>query len=876
MFLAWAAGVLLSAAACTDEQLSQNVGSVQNTDFVRLHLSCGTSTAEEEDVATRAVWNDELGSGALSFKWEAVSSDSEDADKLSLSISNGSHPIPTWEGPHATSDENSSFHTGLSVSPHKNDGNRADFQTTRYYSSADLENASYCCAVVGVSQIQSNAENSSHIYHLDMPQIFTQTASQDPSFLRDYMHMYAASKYNPNGTSLNFTHIPATIRFIISNSESVSKAVEEVSVSISTMSATEGTAVASAASDVSVNWKTGTAELAYGVNSYDSVTTLLGSEGATISCGGKYIAYILVLPLEDDEAFKGKIINFNVKTGTGEYTRFQLDAERLSAANGSEVYNWVGGKSYTVKINLGSNAQVSGEIYAENSIKVSANISGTYILRYVDRNQKPLENYTEICSLTIDEINNFEDFIAENVAPREAEAIGIYDSAGERIGTIPLQQFKPSYTDPVYSFGLLSDVHCKNNDSAESVNDFQRALAFYKDLNVGLTCICGDISENGTEEEFNLYKSVTDQYSSFFPIYTTTGNHDCTGSGIHEDTWRQYTGEPIVFEKTIRHSDNSADHFLFLGMSYWNFQAPYFDHHISWLEGKLEEYRNERCFVITHLFFPDRAGNLNGIYPVNNWQKGHQLDRLQSLCDNYVNSIWFSGHSHWKWYLQKYQDRANIFRSSIADAQTSGWCVHVPSCASPIDSDGTTRERKEKESEGALINVYKDHIDVLGIDLTSGKYLPVACYRLDTELQEVAAGAIQDQHYLSASDFTWYKGTGATSVNDVEGMPNFVEVTFTATSQGYYVTNHSFVSGQSQKVSINIEEVEAFTQDMSGQWVSYPKSNLVNVGFYGKNYYMTSTNSCYVGEQGVQFQTSSSYKGSLPLKIRMKVSMQFI
>ena len=29
------------------------------------------------------------------------------------------------------------------------------------------------------------------------------------------------------------------------------------------------------------------------------------------------------------------------------------------------------------------------------------------------------------------------------------------------------------------------------------------------------------------------------------------------------------------------------------------------------LEEKLEEYRNERTFVFTHLFFPEKAGNFN-------------------------------------------------------------------------------------------------------------------------------------------------------------------------------------------------------------------------------------------------------------------------
>lgn len=43
---------------------------------------------------------------------------------------------------------------------------------------------------------------------------------------------------------------------------------------------------------------------------------------------------------------------------------------------------------------------------------------------------------------------------------------------------------------------------------------------------------------------------------------------------------------------------------IFLGMSDWDFAAAYLDEHILWLGSKLEEYKDERCFIITHLFFP--------------------------------------------------------------------------------------------------------------------------------------------------------------------------------------------------------------------------------------------------------------------------------
>ena len=144
------------------------------------------------------------------------------------------------------------------------------------------------------------------------------------------------------------------------------------------------------------------------------------------------------------------------------------------------------------------------------------------------------------------------------------------------------------------------------------------------------------------------------------------------------------------------------------------------------------------------------------IYPEGNWLRGVQLNELKTLAAKYVNTIWFSGHSHWKWSLQQYDDDANIYRN-----QDAGWTVHIPSCAKPSDSDGNpgssyARQEKKDQSEGAILNVYENHIDVLGIDFISGKYLPIATYRLDTTLEEVEETPI-DETVLTADKFTWYK-----------------------------------------------------------------------------------------------------------------------
>ena len=525
--------------------------------------------------------------------------------------------------------------------------------------------------------------------------------------------------------------------------------------------------------------------------------------------------------------------------------------------------------------------QIVGEILSDRQIELFASLlqNDTYTLKYDNNAGDPLENFKDICTLTVTNNDAFySDFIDVNIPPYMAATIGIYNSSGERIGFIPLSEFKKSFDTRLYRFGLLSDVHDYEGSAAEASDDFYRALTLFNDKeDVKMTCICGDITQNGTETEFAFYANDVARFSPNTPVYTTTGNHDATYSGLNNDLWEQYTGKPRVFELSETLSDGSVDHFLFLGMSYWSMGSggtPYLLEDITWLGDKLEEYRNERCFVFTHLFFPDRAGNMNEVYPQSNWLGGAQLERLEKLCDRYVNSIWFSGHSHWKWALQKFQDRANIYRAYKNDKPSCGWCVHVPSCASPIDSNGTTRESKNLESEGAIVDVYQNYVEIRGVDIKNGKYFPIATYRLNTTLYEIAEREEYEDLYLHASDFAVYKGTGM-SIADVEDMPNYFEVIWTAPSQGYYMTNNTFTAGTEQKVSITIVDCQAF-EWVNNEWVSYDMSKVSKVGFYSGAYNLVSTNACYVNSTlGVQFQTSSSCPGPWPLKLRIKAQALF-
>ena len=409
---------------------------------------------------------------------------------------------------------------------------------------------------------------------------------------------------------------------------------------------------------------------------------------------------------------------------------------------------------------------------------------------------------------------SYTDFIEQNIAPYSAEKIGVYNSNGEKVGIVPLGNFKPSYGERLYRFGLLSDVHNQSDQTAESTEDLQRALQFFNEKeSVEMTCICGDISQNGTASEFQIYKNNVDAKSPSTPVYTTVGNHDATTGGLNTANWNTYTGHDRCFEIT-----KNNDHFLFFGMNKWSLGSsgtPYLDSDIDWLEEKLEEYRNQRVFVFTHLFFPTRAGNLNDIYPNGNWLGGSQLTKIQALNDRYKNSIWFSGHSHWKWYLQKYQDRANIYKNDC------GWCVHVPSCASPIDSNGTSRVSKPLESEGAIVDVYENYIDIRGMNLKNQKYLPIAQYRLDTTLVNVDAKPATT--YAITNNLT--NCTNSNSATSVEKNSSYSAVL--SANEGYEISSVVVTMGGTDITSSCVSGTNISIVSVTGDIVITASTNAV-------------------------------------------------
>ena len=333
--------VMLSFAACSNDDIVPDTPEQPTTGY-RLTFDGGVGN----ETATRAHWTDPNGSGSLFFNWDYTPSD-EDGDEMVMIIRDEEF-VESIEG---------DYYTYATVKPHTqkpDDAHKASFETVQYYDSplsSGKYEGYYLMALTPFNDVNRASidycDNEDFVAILPMPNTFEQGTHKDPTFLRDYMYMWADNMIISN-TTLLFHHIPATFRFKIVNNRPETARINSVKV---TVVDTDGEEQPVAPEYVEFNLiadKDPTFN--YSTESYTEVTTNINTNLGT---GEQFTAYALVLPLAGDAPLQGKKIRFTIDASNpdNEYLSFELDAEKIYNANYGD-YNWVGGKSYTINMKL--------------------------------------------------------------------------------------------------------------------------------------------------------------------------------------------------------------------------------------------------------------------------------------------------------------------------------------------------------------------------------------------------------------------------------------------------------------------------------------------------------------------------------------------
>lgn len=329
----------------------------------------------------------------------------------------------------------------------------------------------------------------------------------------------------------------------------------------------------------------------------------------------------------------------------------------------------------------------------------------------------------------------YKGFIPQNIAPKNAEHIAVYNSNGEKVAVIPLGRLKQPTKQKLYSFGLVSDIHLYPTDVSWNPNPkFDNALTFFENAGCSFCIHCGDISQTGlykegdkvnlAPEQFAKYKEICDKHT--IPVYGICGNHESYVNPITNNLaeLRTYTGNELYYKLEHRN-----DVFIFCGQP--SATIPMSDEAFNFLSETLSANSNKRCFVMVHPVWNDDSGDAGGAYSthsglggtlLSSWSKG---TALKNLLRQYPKVVLFHGHTHIKFEEQEKDESLNYTNKNGFHS------VHIPSLGRPRDIIDNALVYAPAESQGYIVDVYDDCIVLNGMDLINNEYVALGVFKID-------------------------------------------------------------------------------------------------------------------------------------------------
>lgn len=189
------------------------------------------------------------------------------------------------------------------------------------------------------------------------------------------------------------------------------------------------------------------------------------------------------------------------------------------------------------------------------------------------------------------------------------------------------------------SFGVVSDTHVTPTKETEKTR-LKKAFEFYSDTGVDTLVVAGDITDAGSQGEYDAWKSIKDS-SLRIPLIASMGNHE----GNSADRFIAATGNNPNDNKvvngyhfiTVSPGNGTLDPTTGKGSSHGGGNYTYT---LDWLREQLDaavaEDPNKPIFVFFH--HPIR----NTFYVSNEWY-GRGLDEI---FKDYPQAVTFSGHIH--------------------------------------------------------------------------------------------------------------------------------------------------------------------------------------------------------------------------------------
>lgn len=354
---------------------------------------------------------------------------------------------------------------------------------------------------------------------------------------------------------------------------------------------------------------------------------------------------------------------------------------------------------------------------------------------------------------------------------------------------------------PLYSFEVFSDLHLTTQTGDTSAVNFGKALQDIKTMDadsIGLFNV-GDITCNGKQEEYNVYKTIWEANSKGLPaIYNVIGNHDLDIKTADWNTlmtrFQENTGAPGPYYSTtigdaaflILGSQSSYD----VDVKPTGNYADLHDDQMAWLREQLETAAkgSRPIFVFLHQPLKDTtSGTIDGQV----WYGVVQDSELRALLNQYPQVVLFTGHTHWE--LDAKQGMYYGGGTGATFVNTAG-----------VGALWTDSNKLKAGSQGLYVEVYTDRILIRGRDFISKQWVSSAQYMLDrTDNFETLTNAIptEKEGLIAQKD----------SVNrllaDIQAMP--------AESQKTLADTKEKLSGLKSRIDLLLDQADGVARQIA-------------------------------------------------------------
>lgn len=297
--------------------------------------------------------------------------------------------------------------------------------------------------------------------------------------------------------------------------------------------------------------------------------------------------------------------------------------------------------------------------------------------------------------------------------------------------------------DILYSFEQISDIHMDHTGYYRyDKQHLSMALDTAVKRDVDFVVTTGDMITNndfGHEEDWKRYTDTIAASDFVNPIYEGIGNHEIwesvtsgtaefiAATGLSSDE-EAVTSKDGFFEVT---EPKTGDHFIFMSLEggfYGNKNDQFTDKQMSWLKGLLEKYKNDgkNVFIIEHILFDGwGSGDVmsNPIYGAPLTTNFPSTVELQNVLKTYKNVFFTTGHTH-----IALDEQCNFTNEN----GTSAYQIHNPSLGCPKSIDYDNRKLVSNfalsNTEGYIVDVYKDHVVYNGTNMYYNEVLPACSY----------------------------------------------------------------------------------------------------------------------------------------------------